>query len=372
MSTTVASRLRQISAALQGRHADATSTPAAGSGDKKFRVLFVGVDHPHGCAWRKSLQEAGRFEIVGLVPGFGGAITSLEEEYRALPRYADANAALASGLEFEGAVVLLSNREGPPNCVSLAGAGKHVVLEKPGVGTVEDAQAILDAANASGSIFTTAYTQRFSPCAVRLAQMAADKQFGKVISLENVSATTDVRLRNTSHYLFDPEENKYPAGEGGYFSWLGCHNLDMVRFVSGQKIVGVTARVGVYGETATDVEDGGAIILELADGTLATLIGGCALPILHTQPGIRLHLTSCTRPEQTAAAAVWLTPVSIGVGGRRLDSAADGRNDVGGSWHKALGALGGRRARNQRHQPAVVRGGACAFPVVRKKCGFAW
>lgn len=269
-----ASRLRKISVAVQGLHPD--PAPSAG-GDEKFRVLFLGVDHPHGCAWRKSLQEAGLFEIVGLVPGFDGAITSLEEEYIALPRYADADAALASGLEFEGAVVLLSNREGPPNCVSLATAGKHVVLEKPGVGTVEDAQTILDAATASGSVFTTAYTQRFSPCAVRLMQMAAEKQFGKVISLENISATTDVRLRNPAHYLFDPEENKYPGGTGGYFSWLGCHNLDMVRFVTGQKIVGVTARLGVYGETEVDVEDGGAIILELADGALVTLIGGCTL-----------------------------------------------------------------------------------------------
>ena len=275
------SRLRQISVALQpGCQPDAV--PAGGSGGKQFRVLFLGVDHPHGCAWRKSLQEAGGFEIVGLVPGFGGAITTLEEEYTALPRYADADAALASGLEFEGAVVLLSNREAPPNCISLAAAGKHVVLEKPGVGTVDDAQAILAAANASGSVFTTAYTQRFAPCAIRLAKMAAEKQFGKVISLENVSATTDVRLRNPSHYLFDPGENKYPEGEGGYVSWLGCHNLDMVRFVTGQKIVGVTARVGVYGETDAEVEDGGAIILELADGALVTLIGGCAFSISHT------------------------------------------------------------------------------------------
>jgi predicted dehydrogenase len=282
-------RLRHVAAALGRAPAPVA---AADGGSSVFRVLFVGVDHPHGCAWRKSLQEAGRFEIVGLVPGFGGAITSLEEEYIALPRYADADAALAAGLAFDGAVVLLSNREAPPNCVSLASAGKHVVLEKPGVGTVEDAQAILDAADASGAVFTMAYTQRFAPCAVRLAEMAADKQFGKVISLENVSATTDVRLRNPSHYLFDPEENKYPAGEGGYFSWLGCHNLDMVRFVSGQKIVGVTARVGVYGETDSDVEDGGAIIIELADGALVTLIGGCALINLPPSPPPLAHLLS--------------------------------------------------------------------------------
>lgn len=70
----------------------------------------------------------------------------------------------------------------------------------------------------------------------------------------------------------------YPVGSGGYFSWLGCHNLDMVRFVSADRIVGVTARVGVYGETPSEVEDGGAIILELADGGLVTLIGGYWIP----------------------------------------------------------------------------------------------
>jgi predicted dehydrogenase len=37
------------------------------------------------------------------------------------------------------------------------------------------------------------------------------------------------------------------AGTGGYFSWLGCHTLDLIHYLTGQQIVAVTAKVGVYG-----------------------------------------------------------------------------------------------------------------------------
>jgi len=41
-----------------------------------------------------------------------------------------------------------------------------------------------------------------------------------------------------------------------------------------ENITGVTARVGVFGKTETEVEDGGSAILDLADGGLATFTGG--------------------------------------------------------------------------------------------------
>ena len=88
-----------------------------------------------------------------------------------------------------------------------------------------------------------------------------------------------------------------PEGSGGFWSWLGCHTLDMVTYITGQRIVGVTARVGVYGETDAGVEDGGVylkkervpslchpsnfvrpslkvVILELEGGAIVSLTGG--------------------------------------------------------------------------------------------------
>jgi predicted dehydrogenase len=97
------------------------------------------------------------------------------------------------------------------------------------------------------------------------------------------TATTDVRLRNPAHYLFDPAQNKMEEGTGGYFSWLGCHTIDMIFFVLQQPIVGVTAVVGRFGATETPVEDGGTAIFQMANGMLVTILGGYCKYLRGTQ-----------------------------------------------------------------------------------------
>ena len=97
----------------------------------------------------------------------GGTIASLEEKYISLPRFDTVEAALRDGPDFDGAVLLLSNAEGGPAAIRLAKAGKHIVIEKPGVGSVEDAEAIAEAASNTGAVVTMSYTQRFNECAVR-------------------------------------------------------------------------------------------------------------------------------------------------------------------------------------------------------------
>eukprot|EP01047_Picozoa_sp_COSAG01_P033725 COSAG01_NODE_2494_length_7578_cov_7.961626_11_plen_141_part_00 len=121
-------RLRQLGCHItQAPTAPAPATATRGP----FRVLLVGIDAPHGSAWRKSLIEAGegRLQLVGLVPGFGGATCSLEEQYAGLPRFDTVGEAIR-GLSFDGALVLLSNLEGPPAMVELAQAGKHIVSNR--------------------------------------------------------------------------------------------------------------------------------------------------------------------------------------------------------------------------------------------------
>jgi predicted dehydrogenase len=145
----------------------------------------VGVDAPHGSAWRRSIIEAGegRLQLVGLVPGFLGATCSLEERYADLPCFVTVGDAICD-LAFDGALVLLSNRDGPPAMIELARAGKHIVAEKPGIGTVEDGEAIVAAAAATGVAVLPAFTNRYNQCARRLRRMVEQSQFGKLISFE--------------------------------------------------------------------------------------------------------------------------------------------------------------------------------------------
>jgi predicted dehydrogenase len=234
-----------------------------------LRLAFLGIDHPHGAHWRQQLDNsAGQAEIVALVPSFGGTTASLEERYAHLPRFASV-AELIAGAQFDAAVVCLTNRDGPAAIAELAKAGKHVLAEKPVAPSAAAAKHMADAVEKSGIAFQTGYMWRYDDIANRLKRMVQQQAFGKLISVEMTFVTSDIARRGPEHYLFDRD-----ASGGGFFSWLACHWLDTLFYVTGQAVVGVTARTGVFGATTSQVEDGGVAILELEGGAIATFLGG--------------------------------------------------------------------------------------------------
>lgn len=242
---------------------------------QSFRVAFIGVDHPHGAAWRESLLHlAGEIAITAIVPEFPGTLTSLEEQLAAVPRFNSVTELLAKGAShFDGAVVCLPNDRTPAVLEQLAAAGKHVLTEKPCGLNAAAARPALEKVRQSGVAFQTGYLWRYDEGARRLKAMIAEGRFGKLISVEMTCATSDAVRRGPTHFLFDPQ-----LSGGGFFNWLGCHYLDLLTYITGQSVTAVTARTGVFGETPLEVEDGGSAIFDLAGGGLATFTGGYWLP----------------------------------------------------------------------------------------------
>jgi predicted dehydrogenase len=239
-----------------------------------FRLAFLGIDNPHGHGWRELLRHfSDEVEIVAIVPGFGGQLTSLEEHLARVPRFDDVAQLVASGPEFDGAVVCLPNDSTPQDCAALALAGKHILAEKPVAGSAERFRPVAAAIRKSGVAFQAGYMWRYDECATRLREMVRDNRFGKHISTEITFVTSDVQRRDPGHYLFDAG-----VSEAGFFNWLACHSLDLLLYILQQPVVGVTARAGVFGGTAVEVEDGGVAIMDLADGSLATFLGGYWIP----------------------------------------------------------------------------------------------
>ena len=222
--------------------------------------------------WRESLRQVlDAVEITALVPAFDNGTTSLEQSYTDLPRFETVEALLREGGDlFDGALVCLPNNTGPEAVIQLAQAGKHVLLEKPGAANAADAQRMAEAVRTAGVAFQAGYMWRYEQGANRLRDMMADGSFGKLISLEMTWTTSDVFRRDPDHYLFDPKD----TGPVGFFNWLGCHHLDLLSYVTSQTVTGVTARVGNFGGTPIDMEDGGSAILDLSGGGLATFTGG--------------------------------------------------------------------------------------------------
>ncbi len=239
-----------------------------------LRVAFLGVDHPHGAGWRESISLVPELSLTTLVPEFPGTITSLEERHAKLPRFASLDELLAKGSQlFDAAVVALPNDRAPLSIARLAAAGKHILAEKPIAGSATSARDALNAVQRAGVAFQSGYLWRYDELANRLRAMVAEGRFGKLISIEMTCVTSDVAKRGPEHNLFDKQ-----ISSGGFFNWLGCHYLDLLRYVTVESVTGVTARVGNFGATATEVEDGGTAILDLSGGALATFTGGYWLP----------------------------------------------------------------------------------------------
>lgn len=243
-----------------------------------LRLAFLGIDHPHGAAWRELLFEnfADEIEITALVPGFDGATTSLEEKISHVARYENADDLLdRAGDSFDAAFAALPNCETPAASAALARAGKHLFLEKPGAASAGDFQPVADAVAGHRVAFQSGFIWRYDEGALRLRDMMRDGRFGKLISVEISFVTSDIKHRGPEHYLFDAAQ----SGRG-FLNWLGCHYLDLLPWITDRRPAAVTARSGVFGatETADGIEDGAVAIIELAGGGIAIFLGGYWLP----------------------------------------------------------------------------------------------
>ena len=237
-----------------------------------LRVAFIGIDNPHGCAWRQAVAVHPEMEPVALVARSPEETQTLQPELKDLPLYYSLDELLA-GVEFDAAAVTLSNKEAPGVCVSLANAGKHLLAEKTTARNGDEFQTVADAVEASGVQFTTGYTWRFSPTARDIRRMIQEGRLGQVWSFCGRMFTSTVKSRNPQHFLFSRD-----ASGGGMFNWLGCHALDLMLYFVDQPVASVTAKVGNITGEDIDVEDGGVAIFQFADGAIGSLQTGYFLP----------------------------------------------------------------------------------------------
>lgn len=180
---------------------------------------------------------------------------------------------------------LLAREDVPVVCVTLpndvtpevvarsAGAGKHVLCEKPcarSAAEMRPAQAELER---HGRQFCVYYVWRANPAVLQMRHLVRGGAIGRLTSVELRMVTTQVGMRNPSHWLF-----KRDVAGGGILSWLGCHWLDLMRYVTGQEVESVAALVGTVSGEAIDVEDVAGVTMRLSGGALATLHAGYLLP----------------------------------------------------------------------------------------------
>jgi len=148
-------------------------------------------------------------------------------------------------------------------------AGKHVVCEKPLATTAADAAEMVAAARNAGVRLMYAEDWIFAPALVRAREIIDEGAIGKVLFVKAKEC------HNGSHSIY--AQNKKYCG-GGAMIHLAIHPLGWVRWLKGQEIVEVMARMSPGGDGNLlhkdyTGEDWSCAILTFEDGTVGLVEG---------------------------------------------------------------------------------------------------
>lgn len=149
-------------------------------------------------------------------------------------------------------------------------AGKHVLSEKPLASNLEEAQEIRTAAQQSASVFMMAFMRRFDTGFVRAVQAISEGAIGEPLLVRSTTRGPGL----------PPEWAWDVTRSGGLVAEVNSHDIDTVRWVTGQEF----ARVNAVGRAAkrpdlADLYPGFVdlvlIQVELDRGAFAHIDGAC-------------------------------------------------------------------------------------------------
>jgi predicted dehydrogenase len=180
-----------------------------------------------GQRWLEALLEVPDATLVGIVE----PVDSLREAAIAKTgldpqaAFGSIDAALASDLAFEAAVVVTPPPTHRPIAEQLLQAGKHVLLEKPLATTLEDARALVDVAAATGKTLMVAQNYRHHGSFREIRDAIARGAIGTV-------AAVNIRFEKDARTMFGEGDFRYSM-EHVLLLDMSIHHFDMIRAVLG-------------------------------------------------------------------------------------------------------------------------------------------
>jgi predicted dehydrogenase len=143
-------------------------------------------------------------------------------------------------------------------CVLAAEAGKHILVEKPIATTMEDAEAIINAAKKADVKLMVGFSLRFSPHYLHAKKVVADGTLGDVVSI----------FARRLNVITQPDRLK---GRCGVVMFLGTHDFDAMRWIVGSEPVSIYCEASTSVPSTYPIENETFSIIRFNNGVL-----GCA------------------------------------------------------------------------------------------------
>jgi len=215
-----------------------------------LRVAVIGVGSM-GRNHARVYSEMPEAELVGVADADMDAATSIADRFGGRP-YQDFNQLLDEE-KLDAVTVAVPTVDHLKVALQVIERGIHLLIEKPIAFNVDDGKRIIEAAKSADVKLMIGHIERFNPAVLALKQQLADDELGRVFQI-------DAR-----------RQGPFPARitDVGVVIDLAVHDLDVMRYITGEEIV------RVYAETERRIhsshEDLLTGLVRLDDGTVGTL-----------------------------------------------------------------------------------------------------
>ncbi|WMW25417.1 UDP-N-acetylglucosamine 3-dehydrogenase [Methanolobus sediminis] len=164
-------------------------------------------------------------ELAGISDIDKDLVESLAQQYNT-NAFTDYKEMLASGIDAVSIVVPTKmHRQVATDAIE---AGAHVLVEKPIADTVENADAIIDAAKKNGRLVMVGHIERFNPAVIKLKEIIESGLLGKIVSISTRRVGPyNPRIRDV-----------------GVILDIGVHDIDVISYLYGSDVNQVYAVAG--------------------------------------------------------------------------------------------------------------------------------
>lgn len=238
-------------------------------------AALLGVEHPHSLAHLRTLQQLSEVERIYLWDESAEALARVSKELpdKVVGTFTNLDELLAND-DIYFVIAAVRNDIGKDVFIRCFEAGKHVMAEKPVGRNAAETMAVLEASQKARRNLGVCYQNRANAVIQEAKRIVAAGALGPLMTVEMRMITTAVRFRKPETWMF----NKGQAG-GGMLTWLGCHYIDLMRYMTGDEIVSVQAEVATRSGENIDVEDVAVLSMRLKSGAVASLHVGYILAL---------------------------------------------------------------------------------------------
>ncbi|MEM7134007.1 MAG: Gfo/Idh/MocA family oxidoreductase [Chloroflexota bacterium] len=234
---------------------------------KKIRFAQAGVSLMHANMFRDTLMLLeDEIELVGFYdPNPDAVRPNLKPDVQHVPFYNTLDELLDKA-QPDAVMVSTYLKEMPDWMLKVAEAGVHVWGEKPFAIHSDQLTLLAEAVARNNLHFSCGYSWRFHTIGNQIKAAYDNGLLGNPYSIDIRFVTSSVARRGPSTWYFKKAE----AG-GGILNWLGCHWIDLMRYLTSAEITKVSAIEANVGGHNIDVEDAASVSFQFDNGMIGTL-----------------------------------------------------------------------------------------------------